>query len=160
MWSEGLQIFDRMQCRNVCRSWKSLLQVRPSCQERSELSHDLCVKFVKPGTEQQHTALCLDQDPPTIVIPAHPSRDSFSACCRWLLRQAPLIRKVQLRGKDDTCYVREVVRTLIFPLKPPMLEITILLGSTLTQSIYICTGMRGGMCDKCMLGIFGTQSRA
>lgn len=134
MWSEDLQFIDRMQCRQVCRTWKSQSQERPSGPRRTDLGRDLCIKFVEPGIEQQHTALWLDQDPPTIVIPAYPSRDSFSACCRWLLRQAPLIRKVQLSGKNDTCYVREVVRTLIFPLKPPMLEITIPLGSILTKS--------------------------
>ena len=58
------------------------------------------------------------------------------------MRQAPLIWKVQLNGNDDTCYVREVVRALASQPTSPVLDITIPLGSTLTQSrvpSYLCT---------------------
>lgn len=55
---------------------------------------------------------------------------------------------------DDTCYVREVVRTLIFPLKPPMLEITIPLGSILTQSHVPITNAQ-----ECMTACLTTACR-
>ena len=120
LWSDDLQLMDRLRCQKVCHSWKSLLRERPSALELADLSTDLCVKFCYSRTGRQHIAQHLDKDPPAILVftasslvdPVASSnfRDVFSACCRWLTVQAPLIRKIQLANANDMwALVRQMV---------------------------------------------------
>ena len=90
LWYRDLHFLDRLRCQEVCKSWKSYSQEQACEVERTGVSHELCIKFLDWDlftVLHQHTALQLDEDPPTIrVVPEHEdalsmSRDYFSPCC-------------------------------------------------------------------------------
>lgn len=129
---------DRLWCQEVCKTWRSLLQAQPSELERiSLLSHELLMN-VGSLTEQQHI-MSREKDPPTILLvpelaaASSKSRDCFSACCRWLMQEASLTRKLKLGGVDMAPWqIQEVVCALQVapPHTSPAIKLTVLLGKS------------------------------
>lgn len=151
LWSDQLDFRGRFYCQQVCKLWNNLLHERPSGLLLPNLPHDLCVIFTQSGTEsrieqQQQVAVQLENPPAILMVPddrpaSLMSRISFSACCYWLMVQAPLIRKVQVSGHGMSPWqLQKVVSALQLP--PPQIaaavDITIPLGETLTR-VYSIT---------------------
>lgn len=121
--------------------------------ELTDLSTDLCVEFSYNRTGRVHVELHLDEDPPAILVStASPYeqpiawskfRMVFSACCRWLTLQAPLIRKLQLSNANKCASA--LVRQMVLALKDaslqtqPAIAITMPTGNTLTEGHVIAT---------------------
>lgn len=149
LWSDDLGLLDRLRCQKVCQTWKSLLGEPPSAFERTDLSTDLCVEFYQSTTGRQHISLHLKEDPPAIRVLTQEAPfawpqgrvPGFSACCQWLMLQAPLIRKMQLSNADmcSPALVRQMVLALTgaSPQTPPAIAITTPSGITLTKGHVI-----------------------
>ena len=103
LWSDQLRLLDRLRCQEVCSMWKTLLSNHPGELERTDVSHELCIHFVKTATKQQKIALQFEQESPTILVKlehwaSSTSSESCFTCCRWLTLHAHVFKKVQLSG--------------------------------------------------------------
>ena len=62
LWSDRLQLHDKLRCQQVSKRWKNLMDQVLSKPEHGILAEELLVEFVHPESipETKHTALQLN----------------------------------------------------------------------------------------------------
>ena len=100
LWSDHLQLHDKLRCQQVSKRWRGLLGQVPSTPEHGSLAEELALHFVfsDRSSETKHTALRIYDGPRILVASDHANPSaSHHACCKWLTLKADLIPKIHLR---------------------------------------------------------------
>ena len=132
LWSEVLQLSDRLRCQEVCTAWRKLLEQAPSTSMKTATMCDLVVEL-RRWHRQQSTALWCNGTPPRLIVWGIDgvSRDSYSACRHWLTLKTPLLQRIQLVGKDPQAWqLRDLFSVFQSPIlhSPPVLQVKLTAG--------------------------------
>ena len=136
LWSNHLDLFDKLRCQEVCKPWRRLLQAVPSGPQRATLTEELAVKIATAhGDSQNHAALRLEAGIPTIHLdsttPADPS-PSYTACWQWLSLKAGFFAKIKLTGQHPQAWQLQAFLELFqTACTPPAAEVKLVAGTFL-----------------------------
>lgn len=137
LWSEDLQLSDKLRCQSVCKTWRWSLQEVPSDSLPNSSTYDLAVELLK-GWAARSPTQWRNETPPRLMLWTRDTATTtsfsnlFPACHRWLTLKAPLLRRIHLTGHyPELGHFRDVFSILqAQSLRlPPILEVKLSSGS-------------------------------